>query len=41
MTLDHLFDAAAKPKTEPVEGDDVVIFRGGETLPWSIGEIKP
>jgi dihydroorotase len=79
MTLDHLFDAAAKPKTEPAdlitirrpddwhihlrdgamlrvdihrragvlpaavaaEDDDVVIFRGDETRPWSIGEIRP
>ena len=23
------------------ENDEVVIFRGDETLPWSIGEIRP
>ncbi|HMO29429.1 dihydroorotase [Enterovirga sp.] len=29
------------PKAVPVAGDEVVIFRGGEDLPWSLGEIRP
>jgi dihydroorotase len=25
----------------PVESDEVVVFRGGEALPWSIAEVRP
>jgi dihydroorotase len=25
----------------PVEGDEVVVFRGDEKLPWSLGEVRP
>ena len=32
---------AAMPAAVAVEDDEVVIFRGDETLPWSIGEIRP
>jgi dihydroorotase len=40
-TIDIHRRAGALPAAVAVEDDDVVIFRGGETLPWSIGEIKP
>jgi dihydroorotase len=29
------------PAAVAVEDDEVVIFRGDESLPWSIGEIRP
>lgn len=29
------------PNAVPVEDDDVVVFRGGEDLPWSVGEVRP
>jgi dihydroorotase len=31
----------AMPAAVAVENDEVMIFRGDETLPWSIGEIRP
>jgi dihydroorotase len=24
-----------------VEDSEVVVFQGGQTLPWSVGEVKP
>jgi dihydroorotase len=33
--------AGAVPAAVAVEDDEVVVFRGDETLPWSIGEIRP
>ena len=29
------------PQTVPIDGDEVVAFRGGEILPWSIEEVRP
>jgi dihydroorotase len=29
------------PQTVAVDGDEVVVFGGGETLPWSIEEVRP
>jgi dihydroorotase len=40
-TIDIHRRAGALPATVAVEDDNVVIFRGDETLPWSIGEIRP
>jgi dihydroorotase len=40
-TIDIHRRAGALPAAVAAEDDDVVIFRGGETLPWSIGEIRP
>jgi dihydroorotase len=40
-TIDLHRRGVAMPAAVAVENDEVVIFRGDETLPWSIGEIKP
>jgi dihydroorotase len=40
-TIDLHRRAGAVPAAVAVEDDEVVIFRGDETLPWSIGEIRP
>ncbi len=40
-TIDLHRRAAALPAAVAVEEDEVVIFRGDESLPWSIGEIRP
>lgn len=32
---------ASMPSAVAVEEGEVVIFRGGENLPWSLGEVKP
>src|ERR1700710_234393 len=31
----------ARPASIAVDGGDIVVFRGDEALPWSIGEVKP
>jgi dihydroorotase len=33
--------AAAMPSAVAVEDGEVVVFRGGESLPWSLGEMTP
>jgi dihydroorotase len=33
--------AGRAPASVAVDDDEVVIFRGEETLPWSIGEVRP
>jgi dihydroorotase len=33
--------AASVPAAVAVEDDEVVIFRGEENLPWSLGEVRP
>jgi dihydroorotase len=40
-TIDIHRTPAALPAAVAVEDDSVVIFRGEETLPWSIGELRP
>src|SRR5271168_1776726 len=40
-TIDIHRRSGALPAAVAVEDDDVMIFRGDETLPWSIGEIRP
>ena len=40
-TIDLHRRAGALPAAVAVEDDDVVIFRGDESLPWSIGEVRP
>src|SRR6201997_5881178 len=40
-TIDLHRRGVALPAAVAVENDEVVIFRGDETLPWSIGEIRP
>jgi dihydroorotase len=32
---------SSTPATVAVDGDEVVVFRGGENLAWSIGEVQP
>jgi dihydroorotase len=32
---------AAMPAAIAVDGGDIVVFRGDEPLPWSIGEVRP
>jgi len=32
---------AIAPLAAPLDDDKVVVFRGGESLQWSIGEVKP
>ena len=29
------------PDAVAVDGDDVVVFRGGDDLPWSIVDVRP
>jgi dihydroorotase len=40
-TIEILRRPAAVPAAVPVEGDEVVVFRGDESLPWSLGEVRP
>jgi dihydroorotase len=41
MTLDHLFDTAAKADACFFIGTDTAPHSGEQTLPWIIGEIRP
>jgi dihydroorotase len=40
-TIELKRQAAAMPAAISVDGEDVVIFRGEEAMPWSLGEIRP
>jgi dihydroorotase len=40
-TIEILRRPAAVLAAVPVEGDEVVVFRGDESLPWSLGEVRP
>jgi dihydroorotase len=40
-TIEILRRPAAVLAAIPVEGDEVVVFRGDESLPWSLGEVRP
>jgi dihydroorotase len=40
-TIDLHRRAGRVPAAVAVDDDEVVIFRGEETLPWSIGEVRP
>jgi dihydroorotase len=40
-TIEILRRPAAVLAAVPVEGDEVVVFRGNESLPWSLGEVRP
>jgi dihydroorotase len=40
-TIDLHRRAGRAPAAVAVDDDEVVIFRGDETLPWSIGEVRP
>ncbi|UPK00992.1 dihydroorotase [Bradyrhizobium sp. 170] len=33
--------AAAAPLAVRVDSDEVMVFRGGESMPWSLGEVRP
>jgi dihydroorotase len=40
-TIELKRSPAAAPLSVRVEGDEVLVFHGGESLPWSLGEVKP
>lgn len=40
-TIELKRHAVAMPAAISVDGDEVVIFRGEEAMPWSIGEVRP
>ena len=40
-TIEILRKPATVLAAVPVEGDEVVVFRGDEKLPWSLGEVRP
>lgn len=40
-TIELLRRPGALPAAVMVEDDEVVVFRGNESLPWSLGEVRP
>jgi len=40
-TIELKRGSASMPPAVAVEEGEVVVFRGGENLPWSLGEVKP
>jgi dihydroorotase len=40
-TIEILRRPATVLAAVPVEGDEVIVFRGDESLPWSLGEVRP
>ena len=39
-TIELKRGAATMPPAVSVDDGDIVIFRGGEAMPWSVGEVR-
>ncbi len=40
-TIEIVRHGAAMPAAVAVEDDEIIVFRGAEILPWSLGEVRP